>query len=502
MRRSSAVLFAAAALGAVCTPIHADESTFKAYGFADVQLTSQWYSESNFLRFYGIVTPNTQVNVNHVNTYFDWKPNQNVRLLAEVSLNRDAAQRTEPGQLVRFDSAAVYRSLYSQAGAATNAGMLQYLQFTPYAGLPAPVLQHLADSLTQDTLSKTVHQIGDGVRAKVAEDRAKKPKNPTKIGKDHGISLPRIHADISISDELNFRVGKFVTPAGIWNVDHGSPAILTVRQPYQTSFFPIFPEAQTGIQAFGKTVAADQDLSYAGWMSTGRGGMDVLGRYDYGQDPQNLDDWAVGTHLQADLGFLDGIRLGGTFHTGTVRETEEWATVPVNSFDVATTMPISDLAKTTVVTNQQQYTRELCYGLDTKVSWKKLLVQGEINHRKVLNLMNGDKETDFNGWYILVSRTFPIVKNLEVAPYAMHESIGWSDVENNPSLELSGVPMKGFETWVAGLNFGIYSNIRLKIEYSHVGIDQVNFSSGDLANTYSDSDLGMDEFDAQLSVGF
>jgi len=239
----------------------ADESNFKAYGFADVQLTSMWYSESNFLRLRGIASPHTQLNLYHLNTYFDWKPNQNVRMLAEVSYNRDPWQVIKPGQLVRFDSSAVYGSLYSQVGTATKAGMLAYLQTTPYAALPASVQGHVADSLVRDTLSKTVHLIGEGVRSKVAADRLKDPKNPVKVGKDHGIALPRVHADISISDELNVRVGKFVTPAGIWNVDHGSPAILTVRQPYQTWFLPIFPESQTGAQVFGKAVVYDQDLS-------------------------------------------------------------------------------------------------------------------------------------------------------------------------------------------------------------------------------------------------
>ncbi len=487
-------------LGAVATAIHADESAFKAYGFADVRSYDGWYSQDNFLRQYGIVAPNTGLFVDHVNTYFDWKPNPNVRFLAEVALNRDPAKITYPGQRIGIDSTSVYSSVYSQVGTATKSGFLAYLQNTaPYSSLPSPFLEHLADSLTQDTLAKTVHGIGQAIRAKEAL------QNPSTLRKDHGISLPRVHLDILVNDELNFRVGKFITPAGIWNVDHGSPAILTVRQPYQTTFIAMFPESQTGVQAFGKNVVMDQDLSYMGWVSTGRGGLDVTGSYDYGQDPQNLDDWAWGSHLQLDLSTLDGIRLGGTFHTGTIRETEEWATIPVTSVDVPTQEPTTDLAKTTIQTTQSLYAREICYGLDTKIRWNKLLVQGEWNHRKVINLLDGDKETEFNSWYILVSRTIPLdflVKTFEVAPYVMHESIGWTGADNNRGLYLSGIPMEGFQTWIAGLNFGIYSNVRLKLEYSHVGIDEVNFSTGELANTYTPSDLAVEELDAQLSVAF
>jgi len=479
------------------TAVQAEDATFKAYGFMDARANSQWYSEENFLRQYGIITPNTQLYVDHVNTYFDWKPSSNVRVLAELSLNRDAAKKTEPGKRLGFDSASVYSNVYSQVGSATQAGFLLFLQNTaPYSGLPASFQQHIADSLTRDTLSKTVHAIGRGVRAQAALS------NPTNSTKDHGISIPRIHADLLLTDEFNLRVGKFITPAGIWNVDHGSPTILTVRQPYQTSFFPIFPEAQTGVQAFGKTVAADQDLSYAAWLSTGRGGMDVLGRYDYGQDPQNLDDWAGGAHLQADLSVLDGIRLGGSFQTGTMRESEEWSTIPVTKVDVATSTPITDLASTSSEMVDLAYARELCYGLDTKVTWNKLLLQGEWNHRKVLNLQNDRKATDFNAWYVLVSRTFPVSKNVDLTPYALYEAITWDNPENNPTMGLADIPAKGFGTAVAGLNIGLFSSVRLKLEYSHVVLDPVQFASGNTANTYTDSDLSIDEFDTQFSVAF
>ncbi|HOX53110.1 MAG TPA: hypothetical protein PKY05_16620, partial [Fibrobacteria bacterium] len=207
-------------------------------------------------------------------------------------------------------------------------------------------------------------------------------------------------------------------------------------------------------------------------------------------------------HVQTELGYLDGIRFGGTFQTGTMREEEQWATIPVNTFDVATKTPTSDLALMTVQVVDKQYSRELCYGMDTKIGWKKILLQAEWNHRTVLNLMDDRKATDFNGWYVLLSRNFPIAKNLEVAPYAMHESIGWTDGKNNPALELVAVPMEGFQTWVVGLNFGIYTNVRLKLEYGRVEMEKLNISSGDLANTYTDSDLAFDDFEAQVSVAF
>ena len=366
--------------GVSVSSLQADEGSFKAYGFADVLFTKQWYQESNFLRQAGIVTPNAQLNLDHINTYFDWKPNSNIRVLAEVALNRDAAQASTPGNHIVFDSGAVYSNIYSQVGAATTSGILSYLQMV-YPTLPGAALSHIADSMAQDTLSKTVHAIGMGVRAQSAGASTKTPK-------DHGISLPRVHADLLLSDAFNLRVGKFITPAGIWNVDHGSPAIVTVGQPIQTSSFPIFPENQTGVQAYGKTVFADQDFSYASWISTGRGGLSVLGGSDYGQDPKNFDDLAWGSHVQSDLSVLDGIRLGASFHTGTIREENELYNIPVVGMNLASKSTTIDLAQASSTIVPVTYLRELCYGVDSKIKWNRILVQGEWNHRTVLNLLN------------------------------------------------------------------------------------------------------------------
>lgn len=482
------------ALGSAASTLHAQESTFKAYGFADARMTSMFYEDNNFLRIYGTLYPHTQFYLDHVNTYFDWKPNANVRVLAEVALNRDGWQNFQAGLKAGIDSASVYSSAFSGIYSQTLAGLMAN---PALSSLPASVINHMADSIAQATTSSTVHGMVLAIRSRAPISE------PIADPKDHGISLPRVHTDILVRDELSFRVGKFITPAGIWNVDHGSPAIMTVRQPYQTSLFRIFPESQTGVQAFGKSSIGDNDLSYAGWVTTGRGGLSVFNDYDYGQAPQNIDDWAWGTHLQTDLAYLDGIRLGGSFHTGTIRESAEYKIIPVVSLDLSTNPPATntDFAKMTGERKTTAYSRELCYGLDAKIQWNKFLLQAEWNHLKQLNLLNDSKETDVDAWYVLASRTFPVNKTMDLSPYAMYETIGWTDPGNNPAgLEI--LPFNGFGTIVTGLNIGLYSRIHLKLEYSHVSIEARRFATGSTANTYSDSDLGYDQLDAQFSVAF
>lgn len=412
----------------------AEDSNLKLYGFADALFKTQWYSDNNILRRYDVVEPGGQAYLDHANLYFDSRPNSSVRFLAEVSLNRDPKQAVPAGLRLTYDSAGR----------------------TAYVPIFVPELAR----------------------------------------KDHGISIARAHADLLLADEFNIRLGKFITPAGIWNVDHGSPTILTVRQPYQTNFVPIFPESQTGLQAFGKTQFLDQDFSYSSWVSTGRGNAMAFGSSDYGQVPQNWDDWAWGSHLQADLALPAEVqtRIGASFHTGTLRMRTEWMESKMGS--------APDLAKLSTTTFDSSYSRELCYGLDGKILWKGFLFQTEWNHRMVLDLQDDRKETNVNGWYILLAKTVPLHRNVDITPYAMFESVSWDGADNNRFLQFDQTPVDGFQAITAGLNFGLFSSVHVKAEYSHQEPEPVRLTSGSIANNYTYSDLAIDEFDLQLSVAF
>ena len=409
----------------------ADDATFKAYGFADVELVKQTFHSNNFLINNGTENPNTQLYLDHLNTYLDWKPNANVRMLAEIALNPEPTQTYSAG---------------------------------------------------------TILQLAPGVTRTASQ--------PTKSTKSDWIELERVHADLLLGDEVNVRVGKFITPAGIWNVDHGSPAILTIKQPYETSYLPMFPESQTGAQIFGHTSAGEHDLSYATWVSTGRSGSKITGTGQYGPNPENLDDWAVGTHLQANLAYLDGIRLGGSFQTGTLRDAWEWATIPVGATGI-------DLAKETTIQVDSAYMREFCYGLDTKMEWKHFLLQAEWNHRQILDLQSPDhSETNLNAWYVLAGRRFPLGASFDVTPYAMYERLTWTGVDNNPGLHLAQIPIKGFSNYIGGVNFGIFGNVRLKVEYSYAKMFSRPLPTGSNANSYTDDDLVTNQYSAQVSVAF
>lgn len=489
-----------------------DGNAFKVYGFMDVNASKDDYQDNNFLAAQGYVNPNIQMNLNHLNTYFDWKAGEKVRVLAELSLNRDSKPLILAGTRPHADSAAIFASVFPQIHTSTNKDIAHArdslynlidlgVANSPLATAPQAYRQRYVDSMRTvadaGIAMQTVSQIVSKVNANAVAGSTKP--------KDNGISLPRVHADLSINDLFSLRVGKWITPAGIWNVDHGSPTILTIAQPNQTSFIPIFPESQTGVQAFGRTSAGDHDLSYNAWISTGRG-VNVQGLDDYAQAPKTIKDWAIGGHAQTDLSFgSSSLRLGATGYTGTLRGSSSWVDVGVVGYDIATDKVVTTgLENSSNAIESGYYMRDRIYGLDTKFRWNGLLLQGEWNHRKVLNLQDNDKETDFNAYYALVGYEIPLAQQLNVTPYAMHERISWKHGSNNPALEVASFPMKGWTIYMLGLNFGIWGNVHLKTEWSHNIIDanHVSDAYSETFNSYNSDDLTVERYSAQLSVSF
>ncbi|MFT3922980.1 MAG: hypothetical protein QM778_10630 [Myxococcales bacterium] len=66
-----------------------------------------------------------------------------------------------------------------------------------------------------------------------------------------GIYIERAYGEWSALRYLTLRLGAFLTPYGIWNVDHGSPVVVPVMRPYAVNG-AFFPEHQTGVEAFGR----------------------------------------------------------------------------------------------------------------------------------------------------------------------------------------------------------------------------------------------------------
>jgi hypothetical protein len=207
-----------------------------------------------------------------------------------------------------------------------------------------------------------------------------------------GIFLERVVLSYDFHQLATLTVGRFITPWGIWNIDHGSPALISVTAPLMLDDQWI-PRRQTGMQLSGSWDWSAIRAGYFLTISNGRGPADGFRDYD--------NNKAVGGRFFASTHALGELTLGTTWYYGM-------ATDPHTQFVRAkadgTDAHVETVAKT-------QY-KELAIGGDLKWEYRGLLLVGEVlalqrqyaNGGQVANfgekglvpLPNGDTRTDLS----------------------------------------------------------------------------------------------------------
>lgn len=434
------------------TTTWAQDDKFKVYGFADFSF-NQWItlSDSTFLNGFGEKAPS--VNLGNVNLYFDMKPNDNTRALIEVNLNTSQFDEGEKG--------------------ITNQKMMIR---NPATG--------------EFIIAQEVEGTGD--------ERAKK------YG---GIQLERAWFDLFMLPTVNLRIGKFITPAGIWNVDHGSPIITTVGQPNQTRFFAIFPESQTGAMLYGAYYIGDHELTYNLFTSGGRNDVNsILGASEV-QEMEKLSDLAVGGHVAfAAEEIIDELKVGVSGYTGVIQD--EIRILEQNIVLDGTTFAPTGEVRFAYLDKMNYSLREFCYGVDLKASHMNVNFQSEVNMRTVESEFgpSSGKSTSFLGYYFLLSYDLALLDFMGVTPYAMYEHIGWEDPNNVPEfLAVDSSPIEGWNSILLGLNFSFYTNYRIKVEYTMGSLlmrSETDYPGSVFDYGNSSDDAQFSTFAVQFSMAF
>jgi len=127
-----------------------------------------------------------------------------------------------------------------------------------------------------------------------------------------GIVIERAWVEYAFSDLVTLRAGQFLTPFGIWNVDHGSPTVIGVQKPEVVSQ-ELLPERQIGLEAYGSKYLGSARVGYHATVSNGRIG-DNPPFANFSGRP------GLGGRLFVEGDWLGELRLGVSGYTGRYTE--------------------------------------------------------------------------------------------------------------------------------------------------------------------------------------
>lgn len=262
-----------------------------------------------------------------------------------------------------------------------------------------------------------------------------------------GILIERAWLEHKVDELLTVRVGSWLTPYGIWNVDHGSPVIIGVHRPWIVGE-GLIPGRQTGIELYGWRHVRDTQLGYHLTLSNGRGPIDAYEDFNHNK--------AIGGRLYLRNDSLLGVISAGVsgYYGKYTERREEGGVTEQGTFEIRQPLAL-------------EYD-ELSLGVDLKWEWEAFLLQSEAAMNEVA-YTEGARPVDpaFNGGapgfapdsrrhgaYVLAAyrTTF-----LDVMPFLGGE---YYHVGGYPGLYNSRAAF-------GGLNMRVLPTVVIKAQYTH-----------------------------------
>ncbi|MCG5051708.1 MAG: hypothetical protein KA712_01985 [Myxococcales bacterium] len=273
-------------------------------------------------------------------------------------------------------------------------------------------------------------------------------RNVVQLG---GVVVERSQIEYSFNDALNVRVGYFFTPWGIWNVDHGTPTLISLMMP---AFLvqEAIPQRQTGLEVYGRWNGPPWQVSYAAYASNGR----TSTLFDL------TDDKALGGRVVASRLGAAAFAVGLSAYSGT--SGDETKRLVLN----AAGHPTFEVSKRFAFIEQMA-------GLDLSVDLRGLRLRLEGVYRRTRYdeglreasvLVPGAFLPNFDSYFGYLIAAYRCGRHFEPYVYAEY---GDGGLRNN--VVDSGYTVSG------GLNIYFTPYTQLKTQYAEVRFD--NFSGSD-----------------------
>ncbi len=282
------------------------------------------------------------------------------------------------------------------------------------------------------------------------------------------ITIERAHLTYKPFDWLKVLAGRFLTPYGIWNVDHGSTVIIPIRPPYM-QVREMVPLAQTGLQIFGRFFPMHElFVEYAVTVSNGRGPIEELVDLD--------ENKGLGLKLRLSYeGDVVEFALGGYGYMGTYTDIKKTSILELNpDLTINTDAEIPLASKIDITESYDEYIvtgdfRLSLFGvsLQGEAVWQRMDVDQHALMQPNYIVLSGAAATEQLyspsdwGWgvYGLLSWQLPLTKLLygvRITPYVLYEH---NEYRNT-------LPSLNFDLVYAGLNIKPSPFVVLKVDYS------------------------------------
>jgi hypothetical protein len=258
------------------------------------------------------------------------------------------------------------------------------------------------------------------------------------------IEVERAYVEYTLHSLLRARAGRFLTPWGIWNVDHGSPVIIATMRPYIIGE-GFFPEAQTGFEFFGNYGFGDATAGYHVTLSNGRGPVEQYADFDTNK--------ALGARLWLNMKYVGDLTFGASAYAGTYSDQR-------SQIDLTQAAPLPQPFMF------ESY-REQAFAADVRFELGDLLLQSEIalhervwddDKRPIDRAGNAQPDNRRLGIYGLVAYRLPW---FNLRPFAVVEYY-----DTGTAILLGGSP--SLAAFSAGLNVRITPNVVAKASFAHV----------------------------------
>ncbi|MBN2340371.1 MAG: hypothetical protein JXX29_00315 [Deltaproteobacteria bacterium] len=259
-----------------------------------------------------------------------------------------------------------------------------------------------------------------------------------------GIAIERAQFDWKPKDWLKIRMGRFLTPFGIWNEDHGSTVRLSPSAPFIVTHNYV-PSAQTGIMAFGQIFIGNHvDIEYALTLSNGRGPVDEV--YDLDKNK------AMGLRQKINIYAGDFSMSAGAYgFMGQYTDSQYSLDVylDTNGFDDTVSNPIQYNTRVTAKYD------EAILAADLQFHFFGVHLLGEYMRGKVdyivptqldpltplfigspLNDEAIEPNTIRQAWYAMAAYDLPFFKRIKVTPFVGIDSLQPSDVYDYEYIKL------------------------------------------------------------------